>query len=110
MQQTTKPDLCPVETKIKAAFVCQHRPLLPGEKPKRAGQDTVFEATGEVHSELLALLQSSNSEQHHVHVTVKHDGMCSKIVRTQDGTHSTSCLSALHPVSAQNLVVPFASL
>lgn len=49
-----QPLLCVVETKLQSAFICQHRPLKPGETPKRRGQATVFEATGEVRLRLLS--------------------------------------------------------
>ena len=74
-------ELNPVETKLPAMFVCEHRPLKQGETPKRRGQDTVFEATGAIDPQFLA-----NWDNHVVRrfVTIKHDGMCSKLVRTEN--------------------------
>eukprot|EP01129_Flabellula_baltica_P015056 TRINITY_DN7428_c0_g1_i1.p1 TRINITY_DN7428_c0_g1~~TRINITY_DN7428_c0_g1_i1.p1 ORF type:complete len:278 (-),score=56.41 TRINITY_DN7428_c0_g1_i1:48-881(-) len=72
--------LNPVETKVTAVYECQHRPLKEGETPKRKGQDTVFEATGNLTTKFIEKL---TDESLTFEATIKHDGMCSKIEKDE---------------------------
>jgi len=73
-----------VTTKMSAALVCEHRPLRPGETPKRKGQNTVFEATGNLSEQFLKLWEDPAIVKK---VTIKHDGMCSKIAVVDATVH-----------------------
>jgi len=73
-----------VQNKIQAILLCEHRPLRPGEQPKRKGQDTVYEATGKMNPDFVLLWGDKTIFRT---VTVKHDGMCSNIVRSGDQTN-----------------------
>lgn len=73
---TTQARTNPVLGKLAAVLECAHRPLREGEVPKRRGQSTVYEATGNIN------LSVGCSSLHLYHlldtasVTIKHDGTC----------------------------------
>jgi len=56
---------------------CEHRPLKVGEKPKRKGETTIYEATGGLNPQFIELWQSPIQRQ----VTIKHDGTSMKIAK-----------------------------
>ena len=66
-----------VDKKIESALTCAHRPLRVGEAPKRRGQNTVFEATGELHPGFEAALRDPDCT---IVPTVKVDGTCACII------------------------------
>jgi len=70
-----------VETKIHAVLSCAHRSLLPNEKPKRNGQTTMFAATGALDPLFVSKITNLTYK-----ATIKHDGMCSKIVKNPNNT------------------------
>jgi len=72
---TTTSTVQPVEGKVAAVLVCEHRPLPDGHEAKRPGQDTVYVATGAVNPDFLALINKADRLQ----ATVKHDGTSCKI-------------------------------
>jgi len=65
---------------------CAHRPLKPGEQPKRRGQQTVFEATGALNPTARALWDDADALRNFIlrRITIKHDGQCSKLLRDGD--------------------------
>jgi len=81
-----------VETKVEAVFVCEHRPLRDGEKPKRRGQTTMFEGTGEINAKFIEKITDPLLSYK---VTIKHDGSCSKITirkeLMEDGNEKVIC-------------------
>jgi len=78
-----------VQTKIEAIFLCDHRPLKPGESPKRKGQTTMYEATGEVNPLFINKLNTLSFTP-----TIKIDGSCSKIDVTQTLLEGITMFSA----------------
>jgi len=67
----------PVLTKLPSALECVNRPLKEGERPKRKGQSTVFEATGKISPSVdVDALRAAR-------VTVKVDGTCCYV--SEDG-------------------------
>jgi hypothetical protein len=69
-----------VQNKVPAALVCEHRALKPGETPKRRGQKTIYESTGEYNPEFLERYETEKPK-----VTVKHDGTCTLLKRDEHG-------------------------
>ena len=70
-----------VQGKVSAMLICKHRPLKEGEKPKRRGDTTVFEATGGISPDFLDCLANFGKP----HVSVKHDGASSMLMRNSEG-------------------------
>lgn len=66
-----------VQGKINSALVCHNRPLREGEKPKRKGDTTIYESTGELNPDFLECIEKMGIP----HVSVKHDGTSSMILR-----------------------------
>lgn len=63
-----------VNDKMKSAFECKMRSLNEGEEPKREGQNTVYEATGNLNPEFVADLKAGELQ-----ASVKIDGTCCMI-------------------------------
>jgi hypothetical protein len=70
-----------VDGKMSSLLECAHRPLRPGEVPKRKGQTTVYEATGNLSEEGNKFWdQTGEGKPLTVRATIKHDGQCSMII------------------------------
>jgi hypothetical protein len=70
--------------KMSSLLECAHRPLREGETPKRKGQNTVYEATGNLSEDGIKLWdQAGEGKPLAVRATIKHDGQCSRILVDQ---------------------------
>lgn len=62
-----------VNDKIRSVFVCVKRPLIEGEKPKHAGESSIYEATNEIDPAFLTALKAGGDN---ISVSWKLDGTC----------------------------------